>query len=106
MTMNRRYADHSSAHRNRGILLLGLPILGLFAFGLMLVATDPGDNLVVIESELETDRSGRRVVRGVVQNRTGRAFSRVRVRVDLLDEADRVIGNVEVVRDTLASGES
>ena len=66
-----------------------------------LFATDPADNLVLVSAEFAEGTSGR-VVTGMVENKTDRAFSRVSAQFDLLNDDGRVVGRATARVDTLA----
>ena len=69
----------------------GLALVPL-AFFFVLVATNPDDNLVVVDARFATTPRGVRVVSGAVENRTGRAYGNVQVQIDLLDSTGSVVG--------------
>ena len=84
----------------------GSCLVGLVLFFFMLVATDPGDNLVLVEAGFTTGRSGSRVVAGTVRNATDRTCAQVRARIDLLDGNDSVVGETFAITDALGAGET
>ena len=65
-----------------------------------LFATDPAHNLVLVSAEFTEGTSGR-VVTGMVENKTDRAFSRVIAQFDLLTDDGRIVGRSTARVDTL-----
>src|SRR5687768_8138302 len=61
-------------------------------FFCLLVATDPGANLVVVNAAFTTTPLGVRVVSGAIENRTSRAYANVQLQIDLLNAAGSVVG--------------
>ena len=59
-------------------ILLGLPVLFVVVFFLGLVATDPNDNLTLIETGFRTAVSGDRFVTGTIRNNTDHSYSQSR----------------------------
>lgn len=91
-----------------GVPAKALSVLALFVilFVFALSATDPGDNLVVVESAFATTSTGSQVVTGIVENRTDRAYSEVTVQVDLLNAAGDVVGRTSAAISSISGGDS
>ena len=83
--------------------ITGLALVPL-AFFFMLVATDPGDNLVVVDAAFATTPQGVRVVAGAVENRTDRAYGNVQVQIDFLNAAGGVVGYSIAAVNTIPAG--
>ena len=86
--------------------LAGLLVLGGLLFLFALVATDPGDNIVLTSRGVKTDESGQRLVVGTLQNRTGGTFTHVQVEIAFLDEAGSVVGSTVARTQDLGGGET
>lgn len=68
---------------------LGLVFLMFFA----LVATDPGDNVKLLEAGIRTDTSGARFVTGSLKTATGGSYYHAQVEINLLDASGSVVGS-------------
>lgn len=82
-----------------GAIVVGAILL----FFMMMAATDPGDNIVLVESSLGTGQSGDRVATGTVENKTDRDYSRIQVAIDLLNNDGRVVGSTTAATDVLTA---
>ena len=83
-----------------------LVLAGTLIIGALLMATDPGDNLVITEGLIHNLPSGDRVVRGTVQNRTDRTMSPVRIEIDFIDAESRIVDHVTAETAEIAAGGS
>ena len=86
------------------ILALGLMLAGALVFGMLRLGV-AGDDLAVTGARLVTMPDGRRAVSGVVENRTRSDYSKVLVRIDLLDAGGRVIGNPSAAAEVIRGNE-
>lgn len=95
--------------RRRYLPLIGAFLLGvfggfyLFAFA-YLVATDPGDNLTLAESDLTTGPGGERFVTGTIRNNTDTTYPHVLLGISLLDEHGDVVENTVAIARDFAGG--
>lgn len=80
--------------------LLFLSVLGLAT----LVATDPGDNLVLKNNEFRILESGSRVAAGIVENKTGRSFSDVMVEIEFLNEQGEIVDTRALTTNAIEGG--
>lgn len=56
-----------------------------------MMATDPGENLVITAAALSPPESGARRIAGTVENRTDRPMEPVRLEFDLFDSESRIV---------------
>jgi hypothetical protein len=84
-----------------GVLALGI-LVGLF----MMIATDPGDNVRLVDAGVRTGQSGGRFVTGTLRNNTDRSYSHVQVEINLLDENGSVVGSTVASTSDLGAGET
>ncbi|MFH1765975.1 MAG: FxLYD domain-containing protein [Gemmatimonadota bacterium] len=89
-----------------GLGLVGVLVLGAVVFFGMMVATDPGDNLRLVESSLSSGPSGIRLVTGAIRNETDGSYFHVQMEIDFLDSEENVVGSTVVERSDLGSGET
>ncbi|MCJ7628348.1 MAG: FxLYD domain-containing protein [Longimicrobiales bacterium] len=89
-----------------GLGLVGIVVLGAVVFFGMMVATDPGDNLRLVESSFTSGPSGIRLVAGAIRNETDGPYFHVQMEIDFLDAEDDVVGSTSVERSNLGSGET
>lgn len=81
----------------------GAVILGAFVIGGLLVVTDPGENLVIVEAAFDEGSGSGRTVAGVVENHTDHVMSPVRVKLDFIDRDSRIIASSTVETDRVES---
>lgn len=87
--------------------LLAIAILAFMLTAGALIATDPGDNIVLEESAVGADAAGQRLITGTLRNRTAsRTYSMVRVEVELLGPGGSVVGTTAAATSDLEPGES
>ena len=72
----------------------------------MQVATDPQDNVTLVETALRTTRTGTRSVTGTFRNNTGRTYAHVRLDIDLLKADGSVAGQTHASATNLGAGET
>lgn len=107
-----RVAWHKTAPKSKlprapgtGRIISFLALVPLMFF-LGLIATNPGANLVVVNAGFGTTPLGVRVVSGAVENRTGRSYGNVQVRIDLLNPTGDVIGFSIAAINSIRGGEA
>jgi hypothetical protein len=86
--------------------LAAVLVFGALAFLAYLMATDPGDNLQLLEAELRADPSGTHLVTGAIQNVTDIPYAHVRMEVEVLDAQESVIGSTATFTTNLAAGQT
>lgn len=84
----------------------GLLVLGALAILFVLVATDPGDNIVLTSRGVKTAEDGNRLVTGILENRTDGIFSHVQLDIAFLDKAGNVVGTTVPRTRDLGAGET
>lgn len=82
------------------------PDLGVLAFLFVLIATDPQDNLTLVESGVRAGASGTRFVTGTFRNNTDRSCAHVQVEIDRLKEDGSVVGRTLANTTNLGGGEA
>ena len=107
-----RLAWHKTMPKGNGVrarsnfaVITALAFVPLVFF-VVLVATDPGANLVVVDARFATTPRGVRVVSGAVENRTARAYGNVQVQIDLLNSAGSVVGFSIAAASRIPGGEA
>ncbi len=86
--------------------LVGVFVLAVFAGVFALVATDPGDNLVLVESSFRTGQSGNRFVAGSIRNYTDRSYAHAQGEINFLDQDGSVLGSTVANTNNLGGGET
>ena len=79
-------------------------VVFLFLFGFLL-ATDPGDNLHLVEANYVERPSGERVVTGTIANNTDRSYPRVFAEIDVYDSNGNVVESTYTTKRDLAASE-
>jgi len=77
-------------------------LAALFLFSL--VATDPGDNVTLVETDVET-RGVDRYVTGALRNNTDDTYSRIRIEISLLDKDGSIVESMSATMLDLAADE-
>lgn len=72
----------------------GVVLVGVFVIGALLMVTDPGENLMIVEANFVGTMVEGREVAGTVENRTDRSMSPVRVEFDFINRESRIIESV------------
>jgi hypothetical protein len=70
------------------------------------LATDPQDNVTLVETALRTSRTGARWVTGTFRNNTDRTYAHVRLDIDLLRADSSVAGRTHASATNLGAGET
>ena len=86
--------------------LVGVLVLGGLVFLGMLIATDPGDNLRLVESGSRAGQSGTRFVTAAIRNHTDNSYFHVQVEIDFLDEGGTIVGGTVAEMNNLGAGET
>jgi len=81
-------------------------VIAVFAIFFVMVATDPGDNLVFVELGFRTGPSGVRFVTGTIRNNTDGSFFHAQVEINLLDEDGGVVASTVANTSNLGAGET
>lgn len=88
-----------------------LALLIVFVLGIVLgflgiqIATDPAENLWLIDHEVVTQPSGDRFFKGKIENRADNQSSNLRVEIGFLDAGGEVVGRASAESDKLAPDE-
>lgn len=105
--------DTTRRRTRRGGRLTGfLKGVGLFALGIptgvfmAAVATDPADNLTLVESALTAEATGPRLLTGTLRNNTDSRYSHVQVGISLLDADGAAVGGTTLVADDIGPGQA
>lgn len=97
--------DRARWWRRRVVGSGALLVLIAAALVFSLVATDPGDNVTLVETGVEV-RGPERFVTGALRNTTDDPYSRIRIEISLLAEDGEVVETVTAMILNLAADET
>lgn len=86
-----------SSYRKAGPLrrwwkwLVAVALIAAAVFGMLRIAADPGENLTLLQSAVDTTTSGQRTVTGLVRNNTGASYSYVQLDIDMFADDGTLI---------------
>jgi hypothetical protein len=83
------------------LIILGMGIVIVVVIWGIFAATDPQDNLIIVESRFTTDETGSQIIAGTIENTTNRPFSNVKVSIELIDESGTVMASTSTTRNEL-----
>lgn len=98
-------SQYHSKHRTILFGLVGAAALLGLLYVAMLIATDPEDNLVVVNPVLVESEEGR-IVTGTVENRTDSSYTDVTVWIELFDTEGTIVATPAVTTSELAADET
>jgi hypothetical protein len=89
---------------SRLTILVAALALGALLYVAVLVATDPRDNVTLVEAGLKVGHSGRRFATGTFRNNTDQSYSHVEVDIEFLRQDGTVAGRTAANTTNLGPG--